>query len=104
MQAGELDQRIALQSLATGVDSIGQPSQTWATDATLWASVRVMSGVTSIKSGADTATTKASFRLRRHDGITTANRLLWRGEPWQIDAVLMPPRAAYIDIVAVRVV
>lgn len=104
MQAGALDQRITLQALVPSVDSIGQPVQTWATAATVWASVRVLSGLTSIKSGADTATTKASFRLRTRSGITTANRILWRGEAWQIDAVLIPPRADYMDIIAVRVV
>ena len=44
MQAGRLRNRITIQQRATTQDSAGEPSNTWTTFATVWASVEPIRG------------------------------------------------------------
>ena len=100
MQAGQLRSRVTLQALAAGADTIGQPVQTWADAAVVWANVRYLNGLETIKGGAEVGTVKASVRIRYRAGITTAMRVINAGVALQITAVL--PDAAkreFIDLV-----
>ena len=90
MNAGKLRDRVILQSREAGADALGQPLEDWVYVAKLWANVRFLSGVEAIKSGAETATAKASVLIRRRD-VTTAHRLLIAGKPYDITAVLPAP-------------
>lgn len=98
MHAGTLDQRVTIQRLTSGVDSIGQPSTTWQTHVETWASVRVLSGLAMLKAGADTSITKASIRVRYRSDITPAMRVVHRGATYQIDAVLPDAGMVHLDL------
>lgn len=98
MQAGTLNQRVTIQRLVSGVDAIGQPATTWVTQAETWASVRILSGLSTLKSGADTSITKASIRLRYRTDITPAMRVLHRGAAYQIDAALPDANMVHLDL------
>ena len=100
MRAGKLNSRVTVQQLVTGQDAVGQPVQTWATFATLWANVRHNSGAESIKSDADMSSVRASIRVRYNTTITAAMRVLVGGTVYHIKAVLPDAQMQdYTDLV-----
>lgn len=98
MKAATLRDRVTLQTLASGVDEIGQPLTTWLDDAILWADVRYLSGMSAIKAGADVSLSKVSIRLR-HRAINPAQRIKRGSEIFAIQAVLPDARRVYVDLV-----
>ena len=88
MKAGMLNSRISIQQLSTGQDAIGQPVTTWTTLATVWANIRYLNGVETIKADTPTSVVKASIRIRRRTDITPAMRVVFGATTFQINAVL----------------
>jgi SPP1 family predicted phage head-tail adaptor len=88
MQIGKLNRLVTIQQLAAGQDAAGQPVQTWSTLATVWANIRHLSGVETIKAGAETSAVKASIRIRRRTDVTTAMRVVHGSTTYEIKAVL----------------
>jgi len=101
VSAGKLNRRIKIQAQVDTVDTIGQPLNDWVDVATVWAHIRHLSGVESIKAGADVSVSKASIRIRYRQDITPAMRVLYGTTVYQINAVL--PDAAgreYVDLLS----
>ena len=88
IQAGKLNSRIVIQSRTVGVDAIGQPVDTWATFATVWANIKFNSGSESIKSGMDVSIGKVSMLVRIRDDITTGMRVAFKTKNYDIEAIL----------------
>ena len=88
MKAGMLNSRVTLQTLTTGTDAIGQPVTTWADFASVWANIRYLSGIETVKADAQTSVVKASIRIRRRTDITPAMRVVCGVTTFQINAVL----------------
>lgn len=88
MQAGKLNRRVTVKELSDTQDAAGQPVQTWADVATVWAHIRHLSGVESIKADADTSVVKASIRIRRMTGIDAGMRVYHGSTVYEIKAVL----------------
>lgn len=88
MQAGKLNRRVTVKELSDAQDAAGQPVQTWADVATVWAHIRHLSGVESIKADADTSVVKASIRIRRMTGIDAGMRVYHGSTVYEIKAVL----------------
>jgi len=98
MKAGQLRQRVVLQTQVTTQDAIGQPSTTWADTLTLWADVRYVSGLSAIKSGADVSMSKASIRLR-YLAVNAGQRIRHGSVIYSIQAMLLDSRKGYVDLV-----
>lgn len=98
-----LNHRITIQSLQSGTDGWGQPAQTWQTVAEVWADVRHLSGLETIKADAETAVTKASMRIRHRAGLVPAMRVLHDGGTYDIKAVLPDGKRQFIDLACERV-
>lgn len=95
-----LNHRIEVQQRTAGQDAAGQPVDTWATVARLWADVRLASGQARIKADAQTAMTKASIRVRRRTDITPGMRVLFDGATYAVDEVVPDYRdRLYMDLV-----
>ena len=93
MEAGKLNRRVTVKQLASGQDEIGQPVQTWENliptgDGGVWAHVRHLSGVETIKADADTSSVKASIRIRRRTDIDAGMRVYLGAVVYEIKAVL----------------
>lgn len=89
-----------LQTLTAGTDEIGQPVTTWQDVGEVWANVRYLNGIESLKAGAQTATAKASIRIRYRADITPAMRVLHGATVFQITAVLPDEqRREFTDLV-----
>ena len=87
MQAGRLNRRCLLQSPSQSVDELGQPIPGWTDVATLWADIRMKSGLESIKAGASVSVVQASIRVRYRAGITAGMRVVHNLTAYNITAV-----------------
>ena len=101
MQAGLLNRRVTLQAPGTTQDELGQPIPGWTDVATLWADIRMKSGLESIKAGAPVSVVQASIRVRYRAGITAGMRIVHNLQAYNITAV-MPDVGGreYVDLVA----
>jgi len=98
MKAGQLRHRIDLQTRMDSVDSIGQPSTSWTSTAFLWGDVRYLSGLSAIKAGADTSTSKVSIRVR-HGAFNAGQRVVYGNEIFDIQAVQPDGKREFVDLV-----
>lgn len=94
-----LNKRINIEQRASGEDSIGQPTGAWTLVAAVWADVRNLSGIESVKSGADTSIVKASIRIRFCAGIDAGMRVTSGADVYDIKAVLKSANRQYLDLV-----
>ena len=87
MQAGRLSSRCTLQQPGTATDELGQPIPGWTDVATVWADIRMKSGLESIKAGASVSTVQASIRIRYRAGINAGMRIVHNLTAYNITAV-----------------
>ena len=87
MQAGRLNRRCTLQAPGTTQDEIGQPIPGWADVATLWADIRMKSGLEAIKAGASVSVVQASIRVRYRAGVNAGMRVVHNLQVYEILAV-----------------
>lgn len=99
MDIGTLNRRIVIEAPPSGQDALGQPTLTWTTVDTVWASIINLSGIETIKSGAPTSVVKTSVRVRWRTDLTSAMRATCEGVTYRFMAV-MPDmvRREYTDI------
>lgn len=88
MQAGKLNSRVTLQQQSEEFDELGQPLTTWTDVATIWADIRNMGGIESIKADATASVVKSSIRIRYRTGVTAGMRVLHGSTAYNITAVL----------------
>lgn len=101
MQAGRLNRRCTLQAPGTATDELGQPIPGWTDVATLWADVRLKSGLESIKAGSPVSTVQASIRIRYRAGINAGMRIVHNLTAYNITAVRPDVGGReYVDLVA----
>jgi SPP1 family predicted phage head-tail adaptor len=100
--AYSLDKRIVIQQKTSAKDAAGQTLDGWSPFASLWANVLFQRGAESLRADKDTSTASASIRIRHLAGITTAMRVLYAGEYYQIHAVL-PQGNRMIDLTVERI-
>lgn len=101
MNAGKLNRRVVIEARQQGVDSWGQPlPDAWAPVATVWASIKNLSGLGAIRADAQTSTVKTSVRVRYRAGLAAGMRVVHGATVYRIEAVL--PDAAgreWVDLV-----
>lgn len=98
MPAGKLNQRVTLSGLTGGTDALGQPLQYWADFATVWADVRFVSGIETIKAGRETSTSRASVRIRRRSGVDVSMRARINGVDYEIIDIIPDIRRTYLTL------
>ena len=100
MQAGRLNRKCTLQAPGTATDPLGQPIPGWTDVATVWADIRMKSGLESIKAGASVSVVQASVRIRYRSGVNAGMRLVHNLVAYDIKAV-MPDIGGreYLDLV-----
>lgn len=88
MDARRRNRLVTLQKPVDGQDSIGQPLTGWADVAQVFANILYLSGVESIKAGADTSVARASIRIGYRTDVTAAMRVSIGETVFQVKAVL----------------
>lgn len=106
MQPGNLDQRITLQTVTRTSDGIGGYTSSWRNIApapTVWASARPGSAREVLASDRVNAGGLYVFTIRNRDDLNEADRIVWRGENYNIRAVRRRGgRELYLEIEAER--
>ena len=99
MKAGDLRNRITIQSQSNVQDANGEMLTDWSDVALVWASIKHVSGLSAIKSGMDVSSVKASIRIRHRTGINAGMRILHGAAVYTIEAVLPSERREFLDFV-----
>jgi len=99
LNIGSLNKRVTLQTQSTTQDEVGQTLTTWADSFPAWASIKHQSGISAIKSGADTSIVKCSIRIRYRAGINAGMRVKHGDTIYSIEAVLPDQNRAHVDLV-----
>lgn len=105
-EIGRLDQRITLQRYTETPDGIGGVTETWADLATtpkVWANVKPRLGRENMAEGRMTATLLSTFTIRYRADVTELDRIIWKGEPWNIRRIMrVSQRQQYLEVDAER--
>lgn len=88
MNAGDLRHRVTLQKRVQGFDPIGQPIEGWDDVATVWAAVEPLRGREYLAAGAMQSSVEVRIRMRYRPGITSAMRVAFDGDVYDIKAVI----------------
>ena len=99
MGAGKLNHRITLSGLSSGTDELGQPLQAWVDFATVWADVRFVSGIETIKAGREISTSRASVRIRRHANVSRQMRARIDGVEYDILDIIPSADRAWLTLI-----
>jgi len=75
LPAGDLDQRITLQTATIGKDAVGGPVETWADTVTVWAKVRPVTAKQINQAQQVSADVRKAVTIRWRAGITSAMRI-----------------------------
>lgn len=100
LAAGKLNRRVTIQRRVTGEDAAGQPVETHEDVGSVWADVRHLSGLETLKADAPVSTVKASIRIRRRTDIDAGMRVRAEGRDYAINAVLHDADRQFTDLVA----
>ena len=88
IRPGWLNQRITIQSRATGQDDIGQPVVSWGDVCSVRASVMDVSGREYVAAGGEKNSAQTKILIRHRNGITPTMRVLCKSVVYNIEAVL----------------
>lgn len=87
METGSLNKRIQIERRGPAVDDWGQPApESWLPHVKLWANIRHLNGVETIKADAPTSVLRASIRIRYRTDIEASMRAVYKGVVYDIKA------------------
>ena len=105
-EIGQADQRVTFQRATDAADGVGGTTQTWANFAatpTVWAKVTPRVGREAMEEGRMNAALLATFTVRYRSDVTELDRIVWRGEAWNIRRIMRKSgRNLWLEIDAER--
>ncbi len=90
MQSGQLRHRIAIQTNTPSQDAYGQPIDSWATAATVWAAAKMLGGRELFAAQQAESRATVEFTIRRR-AVTAQQRISWDGRIFGIEAIIHDP-------------
>lgn len=95
-----LNHRVTIERPSSAKDAIGQPIEGWELVGDVWANVRYLNGVETIKAGAEMSIAKASIRVRYRTDLDASMRVRFGSTTFKVNAVL-PDEAGrwHVDLV-----
>lgn len=104
MQAGKLRHRVTVEQASTVANAFGEPAETWAPFATVWASREDLSGREQFLAQQWRADVTTRFVVRYVAGLTPAMRINDGGTLYNINSIAdADGRARTLTILATRV-
>lgn len=97
---GRFDRRIVIQSKTNISDNYNQPVPTWATFATVWASVDDKSGSESFRADQLTAYRSTVFTIRYLSGLNETMRIKYNLQYYNIRMIKSPDRNRSLEVTA----
>jgi SPP1 family predicted phage head-tail adaptor len=98
MQAGRLDRYIVIQSATAVPDATGQPINTWATFASVWAERKDVRGNERFTADQKLATRTATYRIRWITGINEQMRISDGGSTYYITGIADNERQGWMEL------
>lgn len=95
MRAGNLRDRITIERQATVEDEFGNTRADWSPLMSLWADMRETTGKERVEAGRVEASRTATIRVRKSGQssiITEGDRIIARGEAWNIRSIAQADR------------
>lgn len=86
--AGRMDQRVTIESKSVTRAANGEEVVTWGTLATVWAEVIPLRGREFFAAAQNQQAVDVRLRIRERSDLTGDMRLQWRGQPYDITAVI----------------
>lgn len=103
--AGDLRERVTLQSVSTTRDIVGGLVESWATTATLWAKVEPMSARESWYRQQMNASASWKVSIRYRSGVTSKQRIVWGTRTFEVRGVTDPDnRRRYLELACDEIV
>ena len=84
MMAGQLRKRVAIQSVGSAVSDYGELTNSYTTDATVWASIDPVSGAETDIASELVGTVTHKIKMRYRAGLTANNRLTYDSRTFEI--------------------
>lgn len=83
-----MNDKITIQAPPTGRDAAGQEAGDWTDVATVWAGMHFQTGAEVLRAGLAVSTVRASVMIHEREDITNAMRIIYKGVPYHIKAIL----------------
>src|SRR5688500_2012536 len=90
MRAGTLRERVTIQASVPASDGKWGKVEQWQDVADTWANVKPLNGGESVKDQGVQSSLGFEVRIRFRSGVTSANRLVWRGRVLDIVSAVDP--------------
>lgn len=104
MRAGELRQRVVIQSKSAVKNEYGEPIYSWSTLATVWAAVEPLTAREFIQGRAELQEVSTRIRMRYRDDVSAENRCTWNGHTYDIESVIHDPLRTELTLLCTEVV
>ncbi len=102
MSIGPMDQQITIQQNTPTQDATGQPIESWATLATVWAEYLPVSGREFWAARQVNATAVANFRIHYRSDVTRKMRVSFDGDTYNIADAAEDRRFGYKEFLLIR--
>ena len=87
MIAGQLRHQVNVQSVGSSVDDYGDLSNSWSTDASVWASIDPVSGNEKDLAAELSGVVTHKVKIRYRSGVTANDRIQFGSRNFQIESV-----------------
>lgn len=102
MKAGRLTEEVRIERSTSTINEYGTPTSTWAKLAVLRAETVEQTTTEYIRNFGASDEEVVIFRTRFFDGITNADRLVWKGDAFNIQSVATIGRRTGVELRCVR--
>jgi SPP1 family predicted phage head-tail adaptor len=99
LSAGEMWTRVTIQQATSTRNAVGEPTLTWSTFATVWASVDSLSARETERFAETVGFMTHRVKIRYLDGLTSAMRIQYRSRTLEIGQVLERDRLWHQEII-----
>lgn len=99
IDAGELTERITIETPAKTQNSVGEATLTWSTYATVWAKVQSLSGREAERYGEIVGFSGHKVTIRALSGLSTSMRVIYRGRTLEVGAINEYERVWYQELI-----
>lgn len=99
-RAGDRSDKIQIQRATTGRDEYGAETQQWETIATPWASVDPLRMTEMFVAGSERAGEIHVFRIPYTSDVRAKDRVIYKGEPYDIEGIREVGRRQSTEITA----
>lgn len=99
IDAGELTERITIETPTKAQNSVGETTLTWGTFAEVWAKVQSLSGREAERYGEIVGFSGHKVTIRALPGVATSMRVIYRGRTLEVGAINEYDRVWYLELI-----